>query len=180
MPDTVVAYILAHREVPPEPGLLVMRADFGEETPPDLAQQIREVLEEARRVVDDVRYHARNARGYVREADWSRLGAVSDYIGQALDWFDQLVRAPTPEPVPAPAPTPSPAPYPTPPMPTPPTPGMPPGMPPGYPYPWPGQPPIGGRPAATASELPRGVSDLIANSVMALLGLVLWRRKRLQ
>lgn len=43
-----------------------------------------DTLTEAQRLVDDVRYHARSPEGVVSEADWSRLGSASDYIGQVL------------------------------------------------------------------------------------------------
>jgi len=57
-------------------------------------------LEEARRVVDDVRYNARNRNGTVAKTQWDRLGAVSDYIGGvlALNLVEGEVVEPSPEP----------------------------------------------------------------------------------
>jgi murein DD-endopeptidase MepM/ murein hydrolase activator NlpD len=70
------------------------------EPEPDMdVQTIRDDLEEARRIVDDVRYHARTPAGVVGEQDWSRLGAVSDYLAQSLGLLD-----PKDPPAPAPAP----------------------------------------------------------------------------
>jgi hypothetical protein len=101
--------VLAHRQAPPAVGLLVFP---GEEAPPapppELEREVRlgEAVE-ARAIVDDVRFYARDPAGMVSEADWSRLGAASDYLARVIDYLGK-VPEPGPEPGPGPAPPPQP------------------------------------------------------------------------
>lgn len=127
-----VDYILGHREKPPAPGLVVLRADFGAETPEpeppepeppgDWARAIRDIAAEVQRLVRVAQQHRPPYDAPYMTYQAAMAQILDHDIGPIHDYMEQVVallpKAPSPPPpTPGPAPTPPPVPRFLPPVP---------------------------------------------------------------